>query len=368
MSSDARQQSPFPAPVSVLDYERIAHAIVPEPALAYLAGGAADEITVMWNRAAYDKIALRPRVLRGGPGGSTRLTLLGRTHAHPIFVAPVALQRLAHRDGELATAAAAAAQGALMTLSCEASVTLEDAAAAGATCRWFQLYFQRSREATEHLVKRAEASGYEALALTVDAPVNGARNRESRSGFAIPSGVSAVNLAGLDHDPMPALADGASIVFDRFMSVAPTWDDVDWLRGVTRLPILIKGILAPDDADVALGLGAAGIIVSNHGGRTLDTAISTIDALPDIVARVQGRAPILVDGGIRRGSDVLKALALGATAVMVGRPIVYGLAVNGALGVSHVLRLLRDEFEIAMALTGCKTLDDIGPHLIPTVR
>lgn len=352
-----------PRPVSLADYERLAEQRLDAMAWAYFSGGAADEITVRWNREAFDRLAIVPRVLAGGPGGHTRLELIGQRFQHPLFVAPVAYQKLAHPDGERATAMAAEAQDAGMVLSTQASVTLEDAAEAGASCRWFQLYMQPQREATLKLARRAEAAGYEALVLTVDAPINGVRNREHRAGFALPLGIRAENLKDCSIE-LPPVGAGGSAVFDRFLAAAPTWDDVAWLRSETRLPLLLKGILSADDAVRAVEAGAAGIIVSNHGGRTLDTLPATIDVLPQITAAVAGRVPLMLDGGIRRGTDVLKALALGASAVLIGRPIVYGLAVNGAFGVAHVLRLLRDEFEVAMALSGCRTLADIGPHLI----
>jgi len=350
--------------VALADYERLAAERLSPQAWAYFSGGAADEITVRWNREAFDRTALVPRVLQGGAGGTTRLDLLGRSHAHPILVAPVAYQKLADPAGETATAAAAAAQDATMVLSTQASVRLEEAAQAGATCRWFQLYAMPSRAATLALVRRAEAAGYEVLVLTVDAPINGVRNREHRAGFALPPGIGAVNLLDLPPAPLPVIGDGASPVFDQLMAVAPTWDDLAWLVSETRLPVVVKGVLAPEDAVRAIEAGARGIIVSNHGGRTLDTAVATLEALPAVAAAVGARVPLLLDGGIRRGTDVLKALALGASAVLVGRPIVYGLAVSGAFGVAHVLRLLRDELEAAMALTGCRTLADIGPHLL----
>jgi 4-hydroxymandelate oxidase len=351
------------SPVCLADYERLAEQRLGAMAWAYFSGGSADEITLGWNRAAFDRLAILPRVLTGGPGGHTRLNLLGRDHVHPILVAPVAYQKLVHGDGERATAAAAEAQDTVMVLSTLASVTLEEAARAGTTCRWFQLYLQRERAATLSLVRRAEAAGYEALVVTVDAPINGVRNREHRTGFALPPGIAAENLTDITAPAVP-LAPGASGVFDGLMATAPTWEDVAWLRSATKLPIVLKGILSAEDAVRAVEAGVAGIVVSNHGGRTLDTLPATIDALPAVAAAVQGRVSILLDGGIRRGTDVLKALALGASAVMVGRPVVYGLAVNGAFGVAHVLRLLRDEFEIAMALSGCRTLADIGPHLV----
>jgi 4-hydroxymandelate oxidase len=355
-----------PLPVSLADYERLAEARLSPEAWAYFSGGAADEITTRWNREAFDRTALLPRVLNGGPGGNTALTLFGRTFAHPILVAPVAYQKLADPAGECATAAAADAQEAGMVLSTQASVTLEDAARAGGTRRWFQLYMLPAREATLSLVRRAEAAGYEVLVVTVDAPINGVRNREHRAGFSLPPGIAAENLRDFDTLVSTPLADGASAIFDRFMSAAPTWDDLAWLVSQSTLPVVVKGILAPDDAVRALEAGAAGVIVSNHGGRTLDTALATLDALPAVAAAVAGRGPVLLDGGIRRGTDVLKALALGASAILVGRPIVYGLAVSGAFGVAHVLRLLRDEFEAAMALTGCRTLADIDRSRIWT--
>lgn len=354
----------LPSPVCLADYETLAEELLAPGAWAYFSGGAADEITVRWNREAYDCLALLPRVLNGGAGGSARLSLLGRTYAHPIFIAPVAHQGLAHPDAERATAMAAAAQGAGMVLSTLASTSMEAAAAAGETCRWFQLYMQPAREDTLRLVRRAEKAGYEVLVLTVDAPINGVRNREHRAGFRLPPELAPENLRGLANSNLPPQEGIDSIIFDHFMRLAPSWADVEWLRGITSLPIVLKGILAADDAARAVDAGAAGIVVSNHGGRTLDTVPATIDVLPEIAERVGGRVPILADGGIRRGTDVLKALASGASAVMVGRPIVYGLAVNGAMGVAHVLRLLRDEFEAAMALTGCRALADIGPHLL----
>ena len=223
---------------------------------------------------------------------------------------------------------------------------------------WFQLYLQHDRGFTQALVQRAEAAGYEALVLTVDAPTSGIRDRERRAQFRLPPGIGPVNLAGLQPAPAPQLQPGQSALFDGLLHQAPTWDDIAWLRSITRLPVLLKGVLHPADATQAVAAGAAGVIVSNHGGRTLDTAPPTAVALPRVAQAVAGAVPVLVDGGIRRGTDVLKAMALGASAVLVGRPAVHGLAHAGAAGVAHVLRLLRDELEVAMALTGCKTLAD----------
>ena len=355
------------ATVSLADYEARAHETLDANAWAYFAGGAADEITLAANRAAWAAHWLQPRVLRASAQGHTRVELLGRTLAQPILVAPMAFQRLAHESGELGVALAAAAQGAGMVLSAQASVPLEQVArlvrpepARGPL--WFQLYLQGERGFDLELVRRAEAAGYEALVLTVDAPVHGARDRERRAGFRLPPDVAAVNLAAA---PTPARR---GELCGGLLASAPSWDDVAWLRAQTTLPLVLKGVLHPEDAKLAHALGADALIVSNHGGRTLDTALPSAWALPriaDALAGVSGAAlPLLVDGGIRRGTDVLKAIALGARAVLVGRPIVFALAAAGPQGVAHALRLLRDELEIAMALAGVATLADVSRELL----
>lgn len=364
----SRQQLP-PDIASLADHEQQARQHLDDNAWAYFAGGAADEISLRANRSAWDVLTLWPRVLRPLAGGHTRIELLGRTLAHPVLLAPVAFQRMAHGDGELATAYAAAAMGAGLVLSTQATLPLETIAQAvlndaGRGPLWFQLYLQHDRGFTRALVERAEAASYEALVLTVDAPSSGARDRERRAGFRLPPGIDAVNLAQMPPAPPVALQPGQSALFDALLHQAPTWDDVAWLQSITRLPVLLKGVLHPADARQAASLQVAGLVVSNHGGRTLDTAPATATALPRIVQAVQGALPVLVDGGIRRGTDVLKAMALGASAVLVGRPVVWGLANAGAAGVAHVLRLLRDELEIAMALTGCATLADASPALL----
>ena len=361
-----------PGIVSLADHEERARQQLDDNAWAYFSGGAADEITLRANPAAWSQLPLQPRVLRALVGGHTRTTLLGRTLAHPILLAPVAFQCLAHPDGERATAFAAAALGAGMVLSTQSSTPVEVVAQAlrgdpGSGPLWFQLYLQHDRGFTRSLVQRAEAAGCEALVLTVDAPASGVRDRERRAQFRLPPGISAVHLAGLAPSPAPQLAPGQSALFDALLHQAPTWDDVQWLQSITRLPVLLKGILHPDDARQAATLGVAGLIVSNHGGRTLDTAPATAAVLPQVVQAVRAidnSLPVLVDGGIRRGTDVLKAMALGASAVLVGRPAIHGLANAGAAGVAHVLRLLRDELEVAMALTGCATLADASPALL----
>ena len=358
--------------VNLRDYEAHAHARLDAAAWAYLHGGAADGLTLAENVDAWSRLKLHPRVLRPLAGGHTRLELLGRTLAHPVMLAPVAYQKLAHPDGELATAYAAAAQEAGIILSTQSSILLEHVAQAiaqepGRGPLWMQLYVQNDRGFTRELIQRAEQAGYEALVITVDAPTSGARDMERRHGFQLPPGIGAVNLVGMTPPPqatLPTLHTGQSALFDGLLTHAITWDDIAWLQSQTRLPVLLKGVLHEDDARQAAKLGVQGLVVSNHGGRTLDTAVSTAWALPRIVDAVGTQLPVLVDGGIRRGTDVLKAVALGARAVLIGRPYVHALATAGALGVAHAIRLLRDELEIAMALTACATLADISPDLI----
>lgn len=350
--------------VAAADYEAAARAVLDEAAFAYLNGGAADEITLRENRAAWDALRLMPRVLRRLAGGHTRVELLGRTWPHPILLAPVAYQCLAHPQGEVATAHAAAAQGAGLVLSTQSSAPLEQVAQVclsepGRGPLWFQFYLQHDRGFSRALLERAERAGYEALVMTVDAPVQGPRDRERRAGFRLPAGISAIHLAGLGPMPPADSGDGRSALFDGLLRHAPNWDDLAWLRGITRLPIVLKGVLHPDDARQALALGIDALVVSNHGGRTLDTAPATAHCLPAIADAVGDKLPLLVDGGIRRGTDVLKARALGARAVLIGRPVVHALASAGAVGVAHLLRLLRDELEIAMALCGCASLDEV---------
>lgn len=342
---------------AVADYEALAQERMSPGNWAYFAGGTGDEWTLRENVAAFARLPLRSRVLRDLTGASTRLTLLGAELDAPILLAPVAFQRLAHPDGEIATALAARAVGALMVVSTQASVALEEIAGQASAPLWFQLYIQPDRTFTEELVRRAERAGYSALVVTVDAAVNGVRNREQRAGFMPPPGVDAVNLRGMRELP-PPLPD--TLLFGTpLLESAPTWVDLEWLRGLTRLPILVKGIVDPEDARRALAAGMDGIVVSNHGGRALDGVPAAIDLLAPVVDAVAGAVPVLMDGGVRRGIDVLRALALGARAVLIGRPQVFALAAAGAPGVAHVLRILRAELELAMALTGCRDLGAI---------
>jgi 4-hydroxymandelate oxidase len=334
-----------PEAVCLDDFEKLAHQRLPSAVYDYVAGGAADELTLRANREAYATIRLRPRVLVDVSALDTTVRLLDQTLPSPLLIAPTAFHRLVHPDGECATAQAAAAAGVPYVISSATTTALDTIAqAAPDGTHWFQLYLLSDRPRTESLVRTAEDAGVRALCLTVDTPVAGARNREQRSRVQLPAGVTAPYFHHL------ASHTGES---SRFQVV--TWRDVDWLRRATTLPLVLKGILTADDARRAVDAGVAGIIVSNHGGRNLDTAPATLDALPEVVAAVNTRLPVLLDGGIRRGTDVLKALALGATSVLIGRPVLYGLAVAGAPGVAAVLTILRQEFEAALALTGRPT-------------
>jgi 4-hydroxymandelate oxidase len=361
--------SPHPLPpldqipseiAAVADYESYARERMTPSAWAYISGGAADELTLAENAAAFQRLRLRPRVLADLAGASTQVKLFGHTFDYPIMLAPIAYQKLAHPQGELATVLGASAMRAGLVVSTQASTTLEDITATAQSPLWFQLYIQPDRSFTQSLLHRAEAAGCQAIVLTVDAPVNGVRNRERRAGFALPAGIEAVNLRGMNVRPNTIhAAAGGGLFGGSLLAGAPTWKDLEWLTGLTDLPVLAKGIMTPEDGLKALDCGAAGIIVSNHGGRTLDTLPASIDALAEVAQAIAGRAPILLDGGIRRGTDVFKALALGASATLIGRPYLYGLAAAGATGVAHVLHMLRTELEIAMTLTGRPTLKDI---------
>lgn len=347
--------------VSLADIEQEAARILPEAAAAYLFGASADEVTLRANRAAFDRLMLMPRMARDLSGGTTVVTLLGTRYEAPILAAPLAYQKLFNPAGEIGTAQAAAAFGLGYCLSTLSSTPMEAVRAAGeGVSQWFQLYAQPRAADTLHLVRRAEEAGFSALVITLDAPLNGIRNREMRAGFALPDGVRAVHLGGFA-PPEPV---AGHPVFDGLLAGAVTWASLERLIKATRLPVLVKGILHPDDARLALEVGVQGIIVSNHGGRTLDGALPAVSALPGVVAAVAGRVPVLLDSGIRRGTDVLKALALGASAVLVGRPLVAGLAIGGAQGAAQVMKILMDEVVVAMVLAGCRTPDDINAAIL----
>ena len=361
-----KSAQPDPQPINLFDYEQLAKERMSAMAFGYYASGAEDEITVRANRQAYNEIFLRYRVLRGVGKRDTATTVLGHRIAVPVLVAPCAFNGVAHPLGELATARGAKAADTIYVMSTMSNTSMEEVANDSNGARWFQLYIYKDRGVTKSLVERAEAAGYTALVLTVDAPALGHREADVRNHFHLPDGLVAANLEDLKLGKIPhvAGASGVAEYFARLLDDNLTWRDVEWLRSLTRLPILVKGIDRGDDAKCAIDAGVAAIICSNHGGRQLDTAPPTIQALPEVIDAVDGRLEVLVDGGIRRGTDVFKALAFGARAVLLGRPILWGLAVNGEEGVRCVLELLRTEFDQTMALCGCRSVSEITRDLI----
>jgi len=350
----------------VTDLEAIARQKLPKGVYDYYAGGAEDEQTVHANRDAYRHVYLRPRALVGVARVDTATTVLGIPISLPVLLAPVAYQRMADPEGEVATARAAAAAGTLMVVSTIATASIEEvASAAPAAPRWFQLYVAPEREISEHLIARAEAAGYRALCLTVDTPLLGRRERDVRNRFN--PGMALANFEG-DIAWMPRTQSGSSFAVgaSRLLDPSLTWETIRWMRGRTKLPIIVKGVIAASDVEPAIEAGVSGIVVSNHGGRQLDGCEPTLAALPNVVEAAAGRVEVYVDGGVRRGTDVVKALALGARAVLVGRPIVWGLAAAGQAGVATALEMLRSELAMAMALCGCPTIDAIGRELVVT--
>jgi isopentenyl diphosphate isomerase/L-lactate dehydrogenase-like FMN-dependent dehydrogenase len=335
--------SDVPRFVTLDDFEPEARAVLAPDVYDYFAGGAGEEWTMAENRRAFDRWVLRPRVLRGAAMPDPSVTVLGASLSFPVLVAPWAFQGLAHADGEVGTARAAAAEGSLMVVSSTAEAQLSEIAAASAGPKWWQLYVFTDRGRTRDMLQRAAANGYSAVMWTVDTPVLGVRHRDTRSGFELPVGVH------------------GDLVIDPSL----TWDDLAWIREASGgLPVLVKGVLTAEDAREAVAQGVNGVVVSNHGGRQLDGSPATLDALPEVVAAVRGAVPVLVDGGVRRGSDVVKALALGAVAVMVGRPTVWALAAGGSDGVALALRMLRNEVGNAMSIAGCRTVADIDGGLV----
>ncbi len=366
--------SPVPDPVNLADYEALARERMDPAAFDYYAGGAGDERTLAENRRAFDRAWLVPRCLVDVGTVDPATRVLGEPVSFPVLLAPTAFNKLAHPDGELAAARAASAAGTIMVASTVSTYTLEEiAAAAPGVPLWFQLYVYKDRTLTRDLVQRATAAGYRALVLTVDSPRLGRRERDVRNRFALPPGLSIKNFetvhgrlaqaTGWGGGAGGGASDFATYVHNLF-DASLTWDVVAWLKSVTPLPIVLKGILAPDDARRAAAAGASGIIVSNHGGRQLDGVEPSLVALPRIVAEVGATVEVLMDGGVRRGTDVLKALALGARAVLIGRAYLWGLAVAGESGVRRVLALLRHELELAMALAGRPTIASVDRSLL----
>lgn len=336
------------------DYRLLAQRQLSPEVWRYLENGAAQGLTLRANTQAFDDSTLMVRSLVNLTGGHTRIQMFGQQFEHPLILAPLAYQRLFHADGEQASAIAANAQSGQMVVSSLASQGLEQIIEAAGQPLWFQLYWQGDRERTLRLVRRALNAGYSAVMFTVDAPVK-------QAVITLPDDVSAVNLEPAL--PLPTILPGQSLVFDGWMAQAPDWDDLLWLREKLAVPLLIKGVLHPDDAERAVAAGCDGLVVSNHGGRVLDGVPASLQILPEIVQKVAGRAKVLFDSGIRSGQDAFKAMAAGADAVMIGRPYIWGLSVCGALGVAHVTRLMRDELEMTMALCGIAELADLKARL-----
>jgi 4-hydroxymandelate oxidase len=350
-------------PLNLHEYDAAARAVLPAIVYDYIARGAGDEVTLRSNRLAFDRWRLLPRVLRCGTA-TLSTTVLDQPVSMPILVAPMTSQRMAHPEGELASARAARDAGTVFILSTGSSYAIEDVAKHAGTW-WFQVYFHSDRAVTRELVQRAEAAGASALVPTVDTPVLGRREADERNRFTLPEGVTFANFEPPYH-VTPLAASGSSMARFVAMALQPTldWTDLEWLMSTSSLPVIPKGILSPEDARIAIEVGARALIVSNHGGRQLDDVVATLDALPAVAHIAAGNAEVLVDGGIRRGTDVLKAMALGARAVLLGRPVYWGLAVGGEAGVERVLQLIRAELELDLKLSGCTTVDDISRSLI----
>lgn len=353
-------------PLNLFEFEQLAKEKLPRIAYDYFSSGAWDEITLRRSRKAFNEILVHYRVLVDVSRRNLSTTLFGQTVAMPLLIAPTAFHKLAHPDGEVATTRAAGAAGIPMVLSSLSTTTVEEVMAAASGPVWFQLYINKDRGFTRDLVARVEKAGCNALMVTVDTPEWGRRERDVRNGFHLPAGLSAINLIPSNEcgEVIGQRGAGMGQAFTWMLDASVTWKDVDWLCSLTKLPVLIKGICRPDDAQRALQHGVGGLVVSNHGARQMDTAPATIEVLPRIAEAVARKIPVLVDGGIRRGLDILKALALGATAVQVGRPVLWGLACGGEAGVVQVLAMLRQEFDLAMALAGCPDVKSITRDLV----
>lgn len=361
--------------LTIADYRKAARKVLPRMAWDYFRSGSDRQTLLKRNREAWDAIELRPRVMVDVSNVDTSTTVLGLKLPFPALIAPMAYQKLAHKDGELAVARAAATCGVPYIVSTMATTSLEDIAKVPGP-KWFQLYCHKERAITEDLIKRAESAGYTALVVTVDAPVLGRRIADERNGFDLPKGMTRENLARYSLssvegqgsrkavlNPQPSTLNAVegshlSELFRTRQDAELSWTDMDWFRSLTKLPILLKGVLRADDARRAREAGCAGVIVSNHGGRQCDAAVATARALPEVAAEVGGKMAVLVDGAIEWGNDIVRALALGADAVLIGRPILWGLAVGGEQGVGRVLDLYREDFLRAMQLCGCASITD----------
>lgn len=356
-------QTPSPAAMSTTkatlgsllcldDVETAARLQMLESVYNFVAGGAADELTIRWNREKFRDIRLQERVLNDVSNLDCSTTVLRQKLSMPILLAPTANHRLVHPEGELATARGAGMAGATMVLSSGANTSIEDVIRVATQPVWFQLYVAKDRGLAKALIQRVETAGAKVLCVTVDSPLDGPRNRQNRTPIVYPPGVGHPHYVGITE---PATV----VTLDEVRAQVLLWRDIEWIRSLTKMPMVLKGIMNGPDAELAVKAGADGVIVSNHGGRCLDTQPATIEALPRVVRQINGRVPVIVDGGIRRGTDVVKALALGAAAVQIGRPYLYGLAVGGAEGVAHVVKVLRQELLLAMAVLGRRTIASI---------
>lgn len=351
--------------INIKDYESAAKEMLAQMAYDYYSSGAHDEITLRDNCDAYKRIFLKYRVLVDVSKRDLTTEVLGQKISMPVMIAPTAFHKMAHTDGEVAVAKAASAADTIMILSTLSNSDVEDVVKATSKPIWFQLYVYKDREVTKELIQRAEAAGCKAIVLTVDAPVLGTRERDVRNKFNLPQGITVKNLTPARKENLPEIEDsGLSAYVQKFLDPSLSWKDIEWLKSITELPLIIKGIACKEDALLSVQHGVNGIVVSNHGGRQLDTCRATIDVLPEVADAVQGNIEILIDGGIRRGTDVLKAVAMGAKAVLVGRPVIWGLAVDGEKGVMSVLEILRRELDLAMALCGCNSVEKITKELI----
>jgi len=351
--------------ITIEDFEPEMEKRVTHGAFEYVSGGAGAGLTLRQNRAAFDSIRILPRALVDATDIDTKTELFGRRHEFPILLAPAGYNMLMHPRGELEAAEGANLAEATMCAANFSNFTVEEIAAVTTRPLWFQLYVQTDRGFTKELVARAVAAGCEAICVTVDVPVNGPRDRELRAGFRLPPGVQRANLRGLGEAISAAAHRPAGRnIYSATHGANATWKDVEWLRSIVPAKLLLKGVLHPDDAALAAETGCDGVIVSNHGGRSLDTVPATIEALPPIAERLDGRLPLLLDGGVRRGIDVFKALASGASAVLIGRPYMWGLAAAGAAGVSRVIEILRTELEMTMGLAGCTRISEIASRFL----
>ena len=351
-------------PFNVNQFEKAASSSLPKNIFDFFAGGAGEELSLRENITAFDRLKLMPRILKGINTPSLSTKILGQDVSLPLLIAPMAFQRLVHKQGETAVARASSQHGILMTVSTLSTSHLKDIKQVSSIPPWLQLYIYKDREITKNLIKAACGLGYKAIVLTVDTPLYAKKLRNPQNPIYLPPSAQVVNLieAGLKLDNINPSC------LPQYLSslLAPNicWKDIEWLRSITSLPILLKGILHPDDVQIAINNNIEGIILSNHGGRQLDTAITALAALQDLKEDIKEKTEIIIDGGVRKGVDILKALALGAKGVMIGRPIIWGLAVNGEEGVSRVIHILKEEFNMAMALSGFSSIDQINKDII----